>query len=117
MLLDLKIRHNTGNRKSLDDVMRTLYYDYHKKLGRGFTDEEFRAECEKTAGTDLGELFGWASSVVRPDYDRYLGYAGLFLKEEAPSAAGGRARYVIMKKEKMTPEQELIYNDLFRAVK
>jgi len=117
LLLDLKIRQSTGNRKSLDDVMRTLYYDNHKKLGRGFTDEEFCMECEKAAGTDLGELFGWASSVVRPDYDRYLGYAGLFLKEEAPSAAGGRARYVIMKKEKMTPEQELIYNDLFRAVK
>ena len=116
LLLDLKIRQSTGNRKSLDDVMRTLYYDYHKKLGRGFTDEEFRTECEKAAGTDLGELFGWASSVVRPDYDRYLDYAGLYLKEEAPSVAGGRARYVIIKKEKMTPEQELIYNDLFRAV-
>jgi predicted metalloprotease with PDZ domain len=116
LLLDLKIRQSTGNRKSLDDVMRTLYYDYHKKLGRGFTDEEFRAECEKAAGTDLGELFGWASSVVRPDYDRYLDYAGLYLKEEASSAPGGRTRYVIMKKEKMTPAQGLIYNDLFRAV-
>ncbi len=116
LLLDLKIRQSTGNRKSLDDVMRTLYYDYHKGLGRGFTDEEFRAECEKAAGTSLDELFGWASSTVRPDYDRYLGYAGLYLKEEAPSAPGGRARYVIMKKEKMTPEQEVIFNDLFRTV-
>jgi len=117
LLLDLKIRHSTGNRKSLGDVMRTLYYDYHKRLGRGFTDDEFRTECEKTAGTDLGELFGWASSVVRPDYDRYLGYAGLYLKEEAPSAPGGRVRFVIKRKEKMTPEQETIYNDLFREIK
>ena len=116
LLLDLKIRQSTGNTKSLEDVMRTLYYDYHKGLGRGFTDEEFRAECEKIAGADLGELFGWASSVVRPDYDRYLGYAGLYLREEAPSAPGGRARYIIMKKEKITPAQETIYNDLFRAV-
>lgn len=116
LLLDLKIRHSTGNRKSLDDVMRTLYYDYHKGLGRGFTDEEFRAECEKAAGTDLGELFGWASSTVRPDYDRYLDYAGLWLKEEAPVSPGGRSKYVIMRKEKMTPAQEVIYNDLFRAV-
>ena len=116
LLLDLKIRQSTGNRRSLDDVMRTLYYDYHKGLGRGFTDEEFRAECEKAAGTSLDELFGWASSTVRPDYDRYLGYAGLYLKEEAPSAPGGRARYVIMKKEEMTPEQEVIFNDLFRTV-
>jgi predicted metalloprotease with PDZ domain len=117
LLLDLKIRHSTGNRKSLDDVMRALYHDYHKGLGRGFTDEEFRAECEKVAGTDLGEIFGWASSTVRPDYDRYLDYAGLYLKEEAPSVPGGRPRYVIMKKEKMTPEQEVIFNDLFILVK
>lgn len=116
LLLDLKIRQSTGNRKSLDDVMRALYYDYHKGLCRGFTDEEFRAECEKIAGVDLGELFGWASSTVRPDYDRYLDYAGLYLKEEAPVAPGGRARYMIMKKDKMTPAQEVIFNDLFRKV-
>lgn len=116
LLLDLKIRQSTGNRKSLDDVMRALYYDYHKGLDRGFTDEEFRAECEKIAGVDLGELFGWASSTVRPDYDRYLDYAGLYLKEEAPVAPGGRARYMIMKKDKMTPAQEVIFNDLFRKV-
>lgn len=116
LLLDLKIRHSTGNRKSLDDVMRTLYYDYHKGLGRGFTDEEIRAECEKAAGTDLGELFGWASSTVRPDYDRYLDYAGLRLKEEASASPGGRPRYVITRQEKMTPAQEVIFNDLFRTV-
>ncbi|MHC1733608.1 MAG: M61 family metallopeptidase [Bacteroidales bacterium] len=115
LLLDLKIRHSTGNMKSLEDVMRTLYYEYHKKQGRGFTDEEFRSECETVAGTDLGEIFGWASSTVRPDYDRYLDYAGLWLKEEAPVSSGGSPRYVIMRKEKMTPEQEAIYNDLFRA--
>jgi len=96
--------------------MRTLYYEYHRKLGRGFTDEEFRSECEKIAGSDLGELFGWASSTVRPDYDRYLDYAGLWLKEEAPVSPGGRPKYVIMKKEKMTTAQEVIFNDLFRAV-
>lgn len=116
LLLDLKIRHSTGNRKSLDDVMRALYFDYHKELGRGFTDEEFRSECEKVSGTDLGEIFGWASSTVRPDYDRYLDYAGLRLTEETPSLPGGRPRYVIVKTEKMTPEQEVIFNDLFRVV-
>ena len=116
LLLDLKIRQSTGNMKSLEDVMRTLYYDYHKKLYRGFTDEEFRGECEKVAGADLGELFGWASSTVRPDYDRYLDYAGLWLKEEAPVSPEGRPKYVIMRKEKMNPAQEAIFNDLFRAV-
>ncbi|MDZ7635681.1 MAG: hypothetical protein U5L72_15115 [Bacteroidales bacterium] len=116
LLLDLMIRQSTGNRKSLDDVMRALYYDYHKGLGRGFTDEEFRTECETVAGTDLGDIFGWASSTVRPDYDRYLDYAGLWLSEEAASDPGGRPEYVIMKKDKVTSQQELIFNDLFRPV-
>ena len=73
-------------------------------------------ECEKVAGTDLGEIFGWASSTVRPDYDRYLDYAGLWLKEEAPVSPGGRSKYVIMRKEKMNQDQERIFNDLFRPV-
>lgn len=116
LLLDLKIRHSTGNRRSLEDVMRALYYDYHKGLGRGFTDDEFRSVCERVAGRELGELFEWASSTKRPDYDRYLDYAGLYLREVAPSAPGGRSRFVIMKREKMTPEQATIYNDLFREI-
>ncbi len=116
LLLDLKIRHSTGNRRSLDDVMRHLYYHYHKELGRGFTDDEFRAVCEEVAGTGLEELFEWASTTIRPDYDRYLDYAGLSLIEEASARGDGTVRYLIRKKEKMTPEQAAIYNDLFRPV-
>jgi|GEM_PF-5950122 hypothetical protein len=50
------------------------------------------------------------------DYDRYLDYAGLWLKEEAPVSPGGRSKYVIMGKEKMNGDQERIFNDLFRPV-
>lgn len=116
LLLDLKIRHETSNRKSLIDVMRTLYYDYYKGLGRGFTDDEFRKECEKTAGCSLEEIFMYVSTTIKPDYDKYLDYAGLFLKEEAPAAPGGRARFVIMKKDSLSEEQKVIYNDLFRPL-
>ena len=35
ILLDLKIRHETKNKKSLDDLMRQLYQVYYKKKGRG----------------------------------------------------------------------------------
>jgi len=115
LLLDLKIRHETGNRKSLIDVMRTLYYEYYKGLGRGFTDDEFRKECEEAAGCSLEEIFNYASTIVKPDYDKYLDYAGLFLKEEAPAATDGRARFVVMKKGQLSEEQEVIYNDLFRT--
>jgi predicted metalloprotease with PDZ domain len=45
LLLDLKIRHETGNKKTLDDAMRTLYQNFYKGKGRGFSDSEFRAFC------------------------------------------------------------------------
>ena len=78
MLVDLAIRHESGNSKSLDDVMRTLYYDYHKAENRGFTDAEFRAECEKAAGANLTELFEEIiPGTGKVDYNKYLAYAGL----------------------------------------
>jgi predicted metalloprotease with PDZ domain len=77
MLLDLKIRYETKNEKSLDDVMRTLYYDFYKRENRGFTDKEFRDVCEKTAGCSLNEIFEYASTTRNVDYSKYLAYAGL----------------------------------------
>jgi len=78
LLLDLKIRHETKNQRSLDDVMRTLYRKYHKEKNRGFTDQEFREECENTAGSPLPEIFdAYASTVKDIDYPKYFAYAGL----------------------------------------
>jgi len=92
MLFDLKIRHETKNKKSLDDVMRTLYQEFYKKKERGFTDEEFRATCEAIAGTSLAELFEYANTVKEIDYPKYFGYAGLEIDvkpEEMPGASLG----------------------------
>jgi predicted metalloprotease with PDZ domain len=78
LLLDLKIRHETENQTSLDDVMRTLYETYHKEKGRGFTDAEFREACERAAGVPLSEIFEeYAPTVAALDYPKYLAYAGL----------------------------------------
>jgi predicted metalloprotease with PDZ domain len=101
MLLDLAIRHESKNAKSLDDAMRTLYRTYYKEKKRGFTDEEFRQACERAAGGaaagatqvavgagrsttaesaaggSLAEVFEYASTVKDIDYAKYLGYAGL----------------------------------------
>ena len=95
MLLDLTIRNETKNRKSLDDVMRTLYQRYYKEEKRGFTDREFREVCERTAGSPLGEIFDvYASTVKDIDYPRYLAYAGLDIDvqpRELPGAYFGAA--------------------------
>ena len=88
LLLDLKIRHETSNQKSLDTVMQALYRRFYKQLGRGWTDEEFRTVCEATAGAPLGEIFDYAATTGEIDYDKYLGYAGLQLEKpvELPDA-------------------------------
>lgn len=78
-LLDLNIRQATQNYRSLDDVMRTLYYTFYKEKRRGFTDEEFRQVCENVAGCPLPEIFEYASTTKAIDYPKYLAYAGLEL--------------------------------------
>ena len=77
ILLDMKIRNVTQSQRSLDDVMRGLYHTYYKELKRGFTDEEFKQQCEKVAGTSLDEIFHYAASVDPIDYPSYFQLAGL----------------------------------------
>jgi predicted metalloprotease with PDZ domain len=90
LLLDLAIRHETGNRRSLDDVMRTLYRQFYQEKQRGFTDAEFREVCEKTAGVPLPEIFDvYASTVADVDYAKYLAYAGLDVDLSAGPGGGG----------------------------
>jgi predicted metalloprotease with PDZ domain len=94
LLLDLKIRHETNNRKSLDDVMRALYQKFYKDKKRGFTDAEFREVCESTAGVPLAEIFVYASTVKDIDYPRYLALAGLEIDlqpKDLPGAYFGAA--------------------------
>jgi len=76
-LLDLKIRHETQNKKSLDDVMRGLYQEYYREKKRGFTAREFRQMCERMAGTTLDELFDYAYTTKPVNYPKYFDYAGL----------------------------------------
>ncbi len=77
LLFDLAIRHETQNKRSLDDVMRKLYQDFYIKKGRGFTESELRSTIETIAGTRLDELFSYIYTTAEPDYKKYLGYAGL----------------------------------------
>ncbi len=56
LLLDLKIRLESENKRSLDDLLRSLW----DKFGRheiGYTPEELIAECEAIAACDLSSFF------------------------------------------------------------
>jgi predicted metalloprotease with PDZ domain len=88
-MLDLAIRHESGNRRSLDDVMRALYRKYYQQKRRGFTDDEFRMECESAAGAKLTEVLEYASTTRDVDYEKYFAYAGLevtAVSEDAPGS-------------------------------
>lgn len=77
LILDLAIRHASQNKRSLDDVMRFLYFQYYKKLQRGFTDAEFQQACETQAGISLSSIFENVYTTKEIDYETYLQYAGL----------------------------------------
>jgi predicted metalloprotease with PDZ domain len=87
-LLDIAIRRASGNAKSLDDVMRTLYRTYYQQRKRGFTDAEFRAACESAAGAPLAEVFEYASSPKEMDYAKYFSWAGLAVTASESAGKG-----------------------------
>ena len=88
LILDLSIRNATQNRKSLDDVMRFLYWHYYKNLQRGFTDAEFKQVCEAMAGVSLDNEFEYVNTTRELDYGKYLSYAGLKLTESKNQDSG-----------------------------
>jgi predicted metalloprotease with PDZ domain len=107
LLLDLAIRHATQNRKSLDDVMRLLYWQYYKKMNRGFTDAEFEQTCESIAGTRLTNLFEYVYTTKELDYNTYLDYAGLRMESKENADAKGKS-FTIHRLEKSDVLQQAI---------
>ena len=89
MLLDFKIRHETKNKKSLDNVMTTLYKEFYQQKKRGFTRDEFRAVCERIAGTSLADVFDYVSTTKELNYKKYLDYAGLDIDTTSLEVKGG----------------------------
>ena len=79
LMLDFAIRHYTNNKRSLDDVMRTLYNEFYKKKKRGFTEAELKKICEKTAGKNLDELFSYVYTTHDLNYTKYFNYGGLVI--------------------------------------
>ncbi len=77
LLLDFAIRDRSQNKKSLDDVMRSLYWNYYKEKNRGFTDAEFQQTCEQVTGRPLTELFEYVYTTKELDYNTYLKPGGL----------------------------------------
>jgi predicted metalloprotease with PDZ domain len=83
ILMDIEIAEATKGAKSLDDVMKAMYLEYYKKLGRGYTDAEFKSMVEKVSGKSFNEFWDKYVNGTGPiEYEKYFGYAGIKVKNE-----------------------------------
>jgi hypothetical protein len=71
-----------------------MYQKYYLEKKRGFTDAEFRSECENAAGASLAELFSYASTSKAVDYARYFALAGLRIRNGHRGCARRLHRFV-----------------------
>lgn len=104
MLLDIRIRSATNNRKSLDDVLRRLYTDFYKNNDQGFTDEDIIKICQETAGESLSDIFEYIYTTKEIDYTYYFNLAGIMVDTD----------YTLSISDSLTPEQQVLIDDLFR---
>ena len=85
-LLDLSIRHDTGGRASLDDVMRGLYREFYLR-GKGFTTEDMIGVIDRLTKQDYHDFFRrYVWGVEVPPYEAIFGYAGLRVEKKTSKA-------------------------------
>ncbi|MFL6466380.1 MAG: M61 family metallopeptidase [Pyrinomonadaceae bacterium] len=85
MMLDLTIRTASAGKRSLDDVLRTLYNEYFKK-GKNYTPQDLQKAAENAAGRSLDEFFAkYVRGEAEIDYNQIFGGLGLQLKETGGS--------------------------------
>lgn len=85
-LLDMEIRQRTGGKKSLDDLMRSLYKKFAGK--QGYTNADVLAEANALAGDDLSEWFEHAIySTKELEYERAMAWLGLRLGDQPDPTA------------------------------
>ncbi len=86
LCLDLKIRHLTQDRKSLDDVMRDMLARYGLPKP-GFPEDGIRDEVIRAAGPEMGPFYDrLARSTEEMPFAECLGYAGLRLEDGSITA-------------------------------
>ncbi len=82
LMLDLLIRENSQNKRSLNDVMVQMWERFGKPE-IGYTPEELQEVIESVAGVDLDDFYGkYINGTDELPLNDYLEPFGLFLKEE-----------------------------------
>lgn len=79
-LLDLRIRHETGNTRSLDDVVRFLN-TFFAREGVGYAEGDLRRAVDAVTGLDSRDFFDrYVAGTVPPPYAEYAHFAGIELE-------------------------------------
>jgi predicted metalloprotease with PDZ domain len=87
MLLDLELRHSSGNAASFDDLLRTLYRRFPLGSG-GYTVRDVQRIADELAGKSMQDFFDRYVYGTDPlPWERVLGYAGLVVR--IPDSSGG----------------------------
>jgi predicted metalloprotease with PDZ domain len=112
VILDLAIRDATGNRKSLDDVMRRMNDEYAKQHKFYDDSEGVRAAVEEVAGASFQDFFRrYVAGVEEIPFDKFLDLAGLQLN--IVGAKGGA--YSITEAPHPTDRQRRIRDGILRG--
>ena len=84
LIMDLETIHSTQAKAGLDEVMKAMYDEYYTKKGRGYTDAEFKTMLEKVSGKSFDDVYkDYVNGVKTIDYNKYFGYAGFTLIDDA----------------------------------
>ncbi|MEP7274634.1 MAG: hypothetical protein ABI882_24305, partial [Acidobacteriota bacterium] len=101
-MLDLEIRGASGGRKTLDDVLRSLY-----ERGRGYTNDDVERVASEMAGRSLKDFFArYVHGTDEIDYNSFLKHAGWRLEEVKADQPAPRVQYRIVELENATAAQK-----------
>lgn len=77
-LIDAKIISKYKGKKCLDDFMQKIYTTYYVKKGRGFSEDEFKAELESFLGENMDQFYAdYINGTEIPDYTKAFSVLGL----------------------------------------
>jgi predicted metalloprotease with PDZ domain len=107
---DIIIRKNSGNQKSLDDLLRALYTKFGG-TSTTYTIRDIQEILTDLNGTDQTDFFNnYIFGVERIPIDKYLTMAGLDAKIQ-------NGNLTIAKKESANPEEKLIIAGMYGSLK
>ena len=77
-MLDAMIIHEYKGKKCLDHFMQHIYKNYYEKLGRGFSEIEFRDELSTFLNQDMTSFFDkYINGTEIPDFNAVFSKVGL----------------------------------------